>query len=423
MSCIRSVITVNAVVAALSTALVAMPALAQSASDEPQTRQDLLGSARNVLTTQSTPPTRSAPDRFLSWYDNQYVLTKLLSGWHGIHLAGGDFPAGAGLKFGVGYDKGLTGSDPDGALPNRLDVTARGAYSTRGYVRAGGGLNARNIGGAPLDIGVNGQYYELPQEDFFGLGSDSDKSSRTNYLLDAIEAGVTVQWRPSVLAFSGGAGYFGPRLGRGTDSRYPSIEQVFSASAAPGLGTETDFLTYQASAALDWRDNPAFPHSGGRYAVSAAQYDDRDLGAFDFYRIDVTLHQFAPLPDRYRRIALRAEGSFTNADSGQAVPFYLQPTLGGARSLRGFREFRFRDENSVVVGAEYQWEAWWAMDAALFADAGTVAPTRERLAIRDFEASYGFGLRFHSNRALVGRLDLTFSREGFIPMLRFDHVF
>jgi Omp85 superfamily domain len=423
MSSIRSVITVSTAAAILSGALATSPALAQSSSDQPQTRDAILDDARSALTTQSAPPTRSTTDRFLSWYDNQYVLTKLLSGWNGIHYAVGDFPAGAGIKFGVGYDKLLTTADSDPTLPNRLDLSVIGAYSTRGYARAGGRLNASNLGGAPVDVGVFGQYYEFPQEDFFGLGPDSQESARTNYLVDAIEAGVRAQWRPSLLAFSAGAGYLGPRLGRGTDNRYPSTEQVFDAAAAPGLGTETDFLTYDASAAFDWRDNPLLPHSGGRYAVSATKYDDRDLGEFDFHRIDVTLHQFLPLPDRYRRIALRAEGSFTNADSGQVVPFYLQPTLGGARSLRGFREFRYRDENSVVLGAEYQWEAWWMMDAALFVDAGTVARTREQLSTRDMEASYGFGLRFHSNRAFVGRLDLTFSREGFIPILRFDHVF
>jgi hypothetical protein len=63
------------------------------------------------------------------------------------------------------------------------------------------------------------------------------------------------------------------------------------------------------------------------------------------------------------------------------------------------------------------------MDATLFVDADTMARTREQLSTGNMEASYGFGLRFHSNRALVGRLDLTFSHEGFIALLRFDHVF
>ena len=120
----------------------------------------------------------------------------------------------------------------------------------------------------------------------------------------------------------------------------------------PGLGTETDFLKVEASAAFDWRDNPLFPHAGGRYAVTAVHYSDRDLEQFDSHRIGVSLQQLVPLPNRYRRLAVRGEAVFTDADSGQTVPFYLQPTLGGARNLRGFREFRFRDRNAVLVGAE-----------------------------------------------------------------------
>lgn len=78
-------------------------------------------------------------ERALYWYDNQYVLPKIFGGWKGFHLAGGDFPAGAGFKFGVGYDRAIGSSDPDPRLPNRVDVTARAAYSTRGYVRLSAG--------------------------------------------------------------------------------------------------------------------------------------------------------------------------------------------------------------------------------------------------------------------------------------------
>ena len=43
--------------------------------------------------------------------------------------------------------------------------------------------------------------------------------------------------------------------------------------------------------------------------------------------------------------------------------------------------------------------------------------------LRDLDVSYGVGFRVHSNSAFVARLDLAFSREGFIPLLRFEHVF
>ena len=135
------------------------------------------------------------------------------------------------------------------------------------------------------------------------------------------------------------------------------------------------------------------------------------------------LQHYIPLPNRYRVLAFRAVGAFTEADSGQSVPFYLQPTLGGHRDLRGFRESRFRDNNTILLGAEYRWEAWWALDGAFFIDAATAGPTRKALSMNNVEVTYGVGFRFHSNSALAARLDLAFSREGFIPLLRFEHVF
>jgi hypothetical protein len=54
---------------------------------------------------------------------------------------------------------------------------------------------------------------------------------------------------------------------------------------------------------------------------------------------------------------------------------------------------------------------------------GHVAPDRSDFAWNRFETTYGLGFRFHSNDAFVGRLDLAFSPEGFIPLLRFVYVF
>src|SRR6185503_7300575 len=118
-----------------------------------------------------------------------------------------------------------------------------------------------------------------------------------------------------------------------------------------------------------------------------------------------------------------AAAVMTDPRAGNDVPFFYQPTLGGARQLRGFREFRFQDRNSLSITAEYRWEASWMLDGALFVDAGKVAATRSDLNFRDLEVSYGIGFRLHSNSAFAARLDLAFSREGFIPLLRFEHVF
>ena len=63
------------------------------------------------------------------------------------------------------------------------------------------------------------------------------------------------------------------------------------------------------------------------------------------------------------------------------------------------------------------------LDGTVFVDAGQVAARRQDFRFNDFDVSYGVGFRIHSNSAFVARLDLAFSREGFIPLLRFEHAF
>jgi hypothetical protein len=402
--------------------LTAAPAPAQS-SDPAATRAGLLEEAREALSRQSTPPERSAIERGLRWYDHQHVLTKVLGGWKGLHLAPTGFPAGAGIKVGLGYDRALNAAAADPRASNRASVSTAGGYSTNGYTRVGTRIDLANVGGSNIDVNIGGQFYEYPQEEFYGLGMTSTESAESNYLLDVVDAGVAVKWQASWLRLGGGLSYFAPRVGRGTASRSPSTSDLYTGAEAPGLGTHTDYIKAKVSAEIDRRDNPAHPHAGGRYALAVTRFDDRSSGQYDFQRLDASIHQYLPLPDRYRLLALRAEGVFTTADGDDAVPFYLQPTLGGASQLRGFRESRYRDQNSLLIGAEYRWEAWWALDTALFVDAGMVAPSRRSLSLRDMEVGYGIGFRFHSNRAFVARLDLAFSREGFVPLLRFEHVF
>jgi hypothetical protein len=402
-----------AVLSALLATAVPGAAFAQSASPPPPTRSARLDAERDARATDATPPRRSLLERALGWYDNQQVLARMLGGWRGFHGAGGHFPAGAGTAAGIGYSAG-------GDTGPGIDIMA--ATSTNGYARGSVVFDLRQLGGAPVDFAVHGQMFEHPQQDFFGLGIDSQREARSNYLLSQAEGGADVTWRPAAgLQVQAGLAYLSPRVGAGTDTAMPSVDETFDSTELPGYGDATDYFRTSLGLAYDGRDNPRHPHAGGRYAVRVA--DHRDLDSAGFWRADVDLQHYVPIPDRYRTLALSASAVFSGAGDGQAVPFYFQPSLGGAQTLRGFREFRFQDDNAVAVSAEYRWEAWWALDGALFVDAGTVAAERRSLSLKDVQVSYGVGLRLHSNSAFVARLDLAFSREGFIPLLRFDHVF
>ena len=221
----------------------------------------------------------------------------------------------------------------------------------------------------------------------------------------------------------GGVAYLMPSIGSGRDSRFPSTDELFDPSDLSGFEDQPDFLRLSTLVAYDGRDDPGLPRAGGYYAARFTDFRDQDLDSFDFRRIDVDLQQYVPWLQGYRVLALRAAATMTEADTGHDVPFFYMPTLGGGERLRGFREFRFRDRNSLLFSAEYRWEAWWALDMALFAEAGKVTLDRRDLDLHDLEAGYGMGFRFHSSDAVSLRLDLAFSREGFIPLLRYDHVF
>ena len=136
------------------------------------------------------------------------------------------------------------------------------------------------------------------------------------------------------------------------------------------------------------------------------------------------MHQYFPFLNGHRVIALRAETIFTDVDAGQVVPFYMQPTLGGSRRLRGFRELRFHDDNATLLSAEYRWEAWIGMDMALFIDAGKVYEDHSDITdLDDYEIAYGLGFRFNTSEGVFIRVDLADSSEGFKTYVTFDHVF
>jgi hemolysin activation/secretion protein len=105
------------------------------------------------------------------------------------------------------------------------------------------------------------------------------------------------------------------------------------------------------------------------------------------------------------------------------VPFYLQPTLGSDLELRGFRRYRFYDENSVALTGEYRWEINTAFDMALFVDGGRVFHRPGELSLSALESSVGFGFRVKNRRSVIARLDTGFSREGCQVWLKVGKLF
>ena len=100
------------------------------------------------------------------------------------------------------------------------------------------------------------------------------------------------------------------------------------------------------------------------FGISLSRFDDRGSEEFDFSRLAIDGRYYATLGSDQRVMAFRFFTLFDDEDPGTRIPFYVQETLGGDGSLRGFRDFRFRDNNLLFLSAEYRWEASPAFELA-----------------------------------------------------------
>jgi hypothetical protein len=276
-----------------------------------------------------------------------------------------------------------------------------------------------------VEIGAHARWYDYPQEDFFGIGPDSSFDARTNYRIKGPDVKTRGVFRPRPWAGIGGElGLLVPTIEPGTDSRMPSIEEVFTDAEAPGLADQPTFLYKTVFAEIDYLDQPGNPRSGGLFRATYHAFNDRENSAFDFGRFDAVAAHFFPIFDKKRVFAARAIVSFLNNDPESRVPFYVFPYIGGSNSVRSFREFRFRDENAFYMNFEYRWEAFAGLDMGLFIDKGKVAPNWEDINFQDLKTAYGIGFRFNTYKSVFLRIDIaTGGGEGTRIFFKFSPAF
>ena len=309
-----------------------------------------------------------------------------------------------------------------GVLGDVARFNVGGAWSIKNYTLAEGAI-AIPFADERFDIGAFARWRDGTQFPFYGLGDDSLKAQRTSYALQAVDLGGRATFRPSRW-FSIGAGA-AAMLVENSDGtgRFSSIETVFDPNTAPGLFARPDYLHAEATAAIDWRESDGYTRRGGYYAVTVQRYDDRSGDLYTFNEVEADVRQFIPLLNEHWVIALRGQVRTTDAESGQQVPYFLMPYLGGSTTLRGYSDGRFRDRHALLLSAEYRWIPGRVLDMALFFDAGKVEARRTDLDFEDLRTSYGIGARFHAPLATVLRTEVAHGREGFEFHFAFDKSF
>ncbi|HWP99442.1 MAG TPA: BamA/TamA family outer membrane protein, partial [Vicinamibacterales bacterium] len=389
-----------------------------AAEPPPTSRAEAIARARAAKAERLRPYQPTRLEKILLKIENDRLIESLLTGQSGtFYLKYGFGHSGAGHAFGPGLQwRNLFGG--------RLHLRADAVVSLKRYWAVRGRATLPELAGGRAFAELAARRLHMPQEDFFGLGSSSLRADRVSFLLDETAVGGTAGLRLGPVRAGGTVEWLDPQVGRGRDRLIPSIEARFDDAVAPGLAEQPDFLVYRAFADLDYARPAGNPRSGGRYLLAVSRYSDRDLDRYSFRRVDIDLRQYLPFVQERRVIALRGLVSVSTPDAGHRAPFYLQRTLGGHNTLRGFRDYRFRDTNLLLLQAEYRWEILPALDAAIFYDTGKVASRRRDLSLGGLEQDWGFGFRFGTNEGVFLRIDTALgSRDGPHVFIKFSHVF
>jgi hypothetical protein len=267
-------------------------------------------------------------------------------------------------------------------------------------------------------------YRDYPQEDFFGIGPQSSEEDRTDYELREVSYETVTGYQFNEwLRTDARLGFLQVDIDSGTDDGLPDTQEQFDETSAPGLTEQPDFFRLLSSVIVDFRDKPENPHQGGLVGFSFARYDDTDNSGFSFNRFAANARGYLPLGSFTRVLAVQFYTSLSNADEGNQIPFYFQEFLGSSDTLRGFKNFRFRDTDLLYLSAEYRWEPSQFVEFALFYDTGKVFSDKDDFDFNDLEDSYGIGMRIKTLSSVVFRIDLGFSDEDTQIRFKFSSSF
>ena len=423
--------------------LTAVPATAAPAGGQsgavPETRREQWEELRRAKLRALQPPRSSTLERAL--LEVEKGERPSLAAWN----LGGVYPRLMSIGWGSQVGAGVRLWQPD-IGSSRFDVHGSAAYSIRRYesyqLQAGfiphrGRQLPRRavVADGAVDFAdelhrgqgrwlgyASFRYHHLPEVDFFGLGNDTQPEDRTTYLQQDALYDAVLAFQPterSMLMARGG--FLQVFVGPGRDEGVPSLEEVFPAT--PGLQAQPDFVHLTGFAAVDGRDEPGNPHRGAFLAVSLSRFDDRDGDAYRFNRFAADGRAFLSLGSAQRVLALRAVAITDRPAEGAQVPFYMQHSLGGGQSLRGYRNFRFRGERLLLLQAEYRWEANPAVELALFVDSGRASSPEDGWSLEDMHTSWGAGLRVKTFDAVRFRFDVAWSEEGTRLLVRLGPSF
>jgi hypothetical protein len=322
--------------------------------------------------------------------------------------------SGGGFTMGAGYTQ-FVGST------NTLDT--RGSITFTGYKRLESEFIAPNLFGRRATFSAIGGWREATQVGFYGIGMTSNVDARSNYSFQQPYGSATLSVRPARDWFfvQGAFEVTQWKQGAGSGSA-PSIETKYTPATLPGLDAAPVYLHSSASVGLDTRLAPGYARRGALLDVTFQDFTDPS-NSFGFQQMNYEAIAHIPVLRDAWVISLHGLLQDAFAKSGEQVPFFMLPAIGGGDDLRAYASWRLRDFTSLLLQAEWRVIVNRFVDMAVFYDTGRVAHSVHDLQLEDLKNDVGIGFRFHGPMATPLRIELAKGSEGFSMVWAASHAF
>jgi len=385
----------------------AVPSLfAQTAPSSPSTAPPIWAKDPTVVDTDDWTQWKTNCHNMTTDFGKDTFLSCATSAFRSrpFHFVAQSIVPGSGVGGGGYYGRDLNSDN----WQNRLEFT--GVMTIRQFWFAEGKFTARrpHFGDYHSDENFAFQLYarnkQMEDLPFYGLGPNTNVHNAVHFSERDTRAGALLA--SPLNSWLSAAGTFEaiiPTVGNVSSTKVTSIGQVYDETTAPGLASQPTFLHVEAFL----RPHFAFAseHIQLSYRFRYGYYRDTDTGHYSFRRFVADFgHTIYPESEGGIRrldsvLNIRVRLAMSDASSTNAIPFYLQETIGGSDidnqpTLRSFRDFRFRAPNSFLVQTEYDRRIIGPVGFLLFYDAGKVTTARSDLNFSNLHQGFGGGLSF-----------------------------
>jgi outer membrane protein insertion porin family len=147
-------------------------------------------------------------------------------------------------------------------------------------------------------------------------------------------------------------------------------------------------------------------------------------GDWTYSKMGADLRRYLPIgkakPDgsNQKVLALRLMGGFALGN----LPLSENYWIGGAETLRGYREDEFHGTRSLLLSAEFRVPFGSSLQGVTFFDYGYAWPDGTNMHLGDLKPAVGLGLRVVTPLGPL-RLDYGFGKEGGRSHFSIGHVF